>query len=95
MRISLEPIGTIKKTGNYSEILIYSDFEQIIKNLISQIGKNSNNFDILVIHTSQHINDGHQVKVTKTKFINRIGNILKVKKIEANEDSVIDVRINI
>ena len=38
MRIHLEPIGIIKKAGKYSEIMIYSDFEQVVKNVISKIG---------------------------------------------------------
>ena len=37
MHLNLEPIGIIKKVANKSEILIYSDFEQVIKNIVSKI----------------------------------------------------------
>ncbi len=95
MRINLEPIGIIKRAGKYSEILIYSEFEQIIKNLLSQSGKTSAKKNLLVVHTNKNKGDCHQVQITKTKFINCMGNILKVNKIDANEDSVIDVRLDV
>ena len=96
IHINIEPIGIIKKAGKYSEILIYSDFEQIVKNTVSQLGKNiESSQNLLIIHKNNDQNDGHQVQVTKTALIKRAGNVLKVGKIEANEDSVIDVRLDI
>jgi hypothetical protein len=95
VRLNLEPIGIIKKAGKYSEILIYSDFEQITKNIISKIGDISGTADLLIIHKNRELNDGHQVQVTRTNLVDRAGNILKVGKIDANEDSVIDVRLDI
>jgi hypothetical protein len=94
MRINLEPIGIIKKAGKCSEILIYSDFEQLVKNMMSKLGKNDDDqHNLVIIHKNKDPNDLHQVKVTKTHFIDRVGNILKVGKIDANDDSVIDVRL--
>ena len=39
--------------------------------------------------------DGHQVQVTKATLLERKGNLLTISKIEANEDSVIDVRLDL
>ncbi|NPE30201.1 hypothetical protein HNV12_20045 [Methanococcoides sp. SA1] len=96
MRINLEPIGIIKKAGKYSEILIYSEFEQIVKNLVSMVGKGSvGGQELLVVHKNYTSSDGHQVEVTKTEVFERDGNVLKVGKMNANDDSVIDIRLSI
>ncbi len=98
MHVSLEPIGIIKKVANKSEILIYSDFEQIIRNIVSKIGDGSEKGQkLLVIHkdVSKKQIDGHQVQVTKATLLERNGNLLTISKIEANEDSVIDVRLDL
>ena len=97
MHLNLEPIGIIKKVANKSEILIYSDFEQIIRNIFSAIGEGAEvGQKILVIHknNSKKLEDGHQVQVTKATLLGRKGNLLTISKIEANEDSVIDVRLD-
>lgn len=96
MRINLEPIGIIKKAGKYSEVLIYSEFEQVVKNLVSKIGKNPVcGQELLIVHKNGNGDDVHQVEITKTTVLDRVGNILKVGKINAHDDSVIDVRINV
>ena len=95
IHINIEPIGIIKKAGKYTEILIYSDFEQVVKNTIYKLGKSvGSGQKLLIIHKNNDQNDGHQVQVTKTALIERVGNVLKVKKINANDDSVIDVRLD-
>ncbi|TGC08914.1 hypothetical protein [Methanolobus halotolerans] len=95
MRINLEPVGIIKKAGKCSEILIYSEFEQLIKNIAAKLGKNeSTEQSLLIVHKNRDNNDIHQVQVTKINLIDRVGNILKVGKIDANDDSVLDVRLN-
>ncbi|MGB3908353.1 MAG: hypothetical protein WBL02_07975 [Methanomethylovorans sp.] len=95
MRIHLEPIGIIKKAGKYSEIMIYSDFEQIVKNVISKIGNEINGQKLLIVHKSRGSDEnGHQVQITKADLVERIGNILKIGKIDASDDSVIDVRLD-
>ena len=96
MRINLEPIGIIKKAGKCSEILIYSDFDQLVKSMMSKLNKNENiEHDVLIVHKSKDSDDLHQVQITKTNFIDRVGNILRVGKIDAIDDSVIDVRLDI
>jgi hypothetical protein len=98
MHLNLEPIGIIKKIANKSEILIYSDFEQVIRNIFSTIGEGAEvGQKILVIHKNNHkkLVDGHQVQVTKATLLGRKGNLLTISKIEANEDSVIDVRLDL
>ncbi|MGP8337327.1 MAG: hypothetical protein ACT6FC_03725 [Methanosarcinaceae archaeon] len=95
MHLNIEPIGIIKKAGKYSEILIYSDFEEIIKNMVSKLGKGvENGQKLLIIHKNCDKDDCHQVQVTKTALIERVGNVLKVRKINANDNSVIDVRLD-
>ena len=75
--------------------MIYSDFEQIVKNTISKLSKSAAKHQkLLIIHKNKGQNDGHQVQVTKTAFIERAGNILKVENINAIDDSVIDVRLD-
>lgn len=98
MHFSLEPIGIITKVANKSEILIYSDFEQVIRNIASKIGEGAEKGQkLLVIHknNNQKQVDGHQVQVTKATLLERKGNLLTISKIEANEDSVIDVRLDL
>ncbi|WP_406655769.1 hypothetical protein V7O62_08245 [Methanolobus sp. ZRKC2] len=95
MRINLEPVGIIKKAGKCSEILIYSEFEQLIKNIATKLGKNeSSEQSLLIVHKNNDNSDIHQVQITKTNLIDRVGNILRVGKIDANDDSVIDVRLS-
>ena len=97
MHLNLEPIGIIKRVANKSEILIYSDFEQVIKNIVSKIGEGAERGQkLLVIHKNNNIKqtDGHQVQVTKATLLERNGNLLTISKIDANEDSVIDVRLD-
>lgn len=96
MRINLEPIGIIKKAGKCSEILIYSDFDQLVKSMMSKLSKSENiEHDVLIVHKSKDSDDLHQVQITKTNLIDRVGNILRVGKIDAIDDSVIDVRLDI
>jgi hypothetical protein len=90
MRIDVEPIGIIKKAGKYSEILIYSDFEGVLKNMMSRMGNNSGQ-DILIVHKNGKLDNGHQVTVTKATLVEKMGNILKVNRINAHDDPVIDV----
>ncbi len=90
MRIDVEPIGIIKKAGKYSEVLIYSDFECILKNMMSRMG-NIPGQDILIVHKNGNLDDMHQVTVTKAKIVEKIGNILKVDRINASDAPVIDV----
>ena len=55
MHLSLEPIGIITKVANKSEILIYSDFEQVIRNIASKIGEGAEKGQkLLVIHKSNN-----------------------------------------
>ncbi|MFP4654654.1 MAG: hypothetical protein ACLFMM_03090 [Methanohalobium sp.] len=93
MRITLEPIGIIKKNGWYSEILIYSDFEQIIKNVFSKLslGSGSDN-KLLIVHKNNYQNNGHQVQVSRVHMVERAGNVLKVDKIYDGNDSIIDIQ---
>ena len=76
--------------------MIYSDFEQVVRNLIAKLGKSASaGQNLLIVHRNKNQIDGHQVEITKTPLIERVGNVLKVGKIDAHEDSVIDVRLDV
>lgn len=91
LNLKIEPIGIIKKTASgLSDILIYSDFEHILGNVVEKFEKGTK---VLVIHKKIESSDQHQVQITSTELINRKGNLLTVKGIEADNDSVIDVRL--
>jgi hypothetical protein len=91
LNLKIEPIGIIKNTASgLSDVLIYSDFEQILGNVMEQFEKGTK---VLIIHKNIESHEEHQVRVTSTELINRKGNLLTVKGIEADNDSVIDVRM--
>ena len=91
MNLKIEPIGIIKKTSaGLSDILIYSDFEHILGNVLEKFEKGTK---VLIIHKKIESSDQHQVQITSTELINRKGNLLTVRGIEADNDSVIDVRL--
>lgn len=91
MNLIIEPIGVIKKTNSgLADILIYSDFEHIIGSIIEKFEKGTN---LLVVHKCNNSSDRHQVRVSAAELINRKGNLLTVKGLEADDDAVIDVRL--
>jgi hypothetical protein len=89
LNLKIEPIGIIKNTASGLS-LIYSDYEPILGNVIEQFEKGTK---VLIIHKNTESRDEHQVKVRLTELINRKGNLLTVKGIDADNDSVIDVRM--
>ena len=89
MNLKIESIGIIKNTASGLS-LIYSDYEPILGNVIEQFEKGTK---VLIIHKNTESRDEHQVKVTLTELINRKGNLLTVKGIDVDNDSVIDVRM--
>lgn len=91
LNLRIEPIGIIKKsTAGLADVLIYSDFEHVICNVIEKFEKGTK---VLIIHKNNESNDKHQVKVSAAELIHKKGNLLTVKGIEADNDSVIDVRL--
>ncbi len=91
MNLKIEPIGIIKTTASgLSDILIYSDFEHILGNVLEKFEKGTK---VLIVHKKIESSDQHQVQITSTELINRKGNLLTVRGIEADNDSVIDVRL--
>jgi hypothetical protein len=89
LNLKIESIGIIKNTASGLS-LIYSDYEPILGNVIEQFEKGTK---VLIIHKNTESRDEHQVKVRLTELINRKGNLLTVKGIDADNDSVIDVRM--
>ncbi len=94
MNLNIESIGVIKKSSaGLADIVIYSDFEYILENIIKKLEKGAS---LLIVHKGNKVNktsDGHQVKVSSAELINRKGNILRVKGLEIDNDSLIDVRL--
>ncbi|MCE8423447.1 MAG: hypothetical protein J5U17_00900 [Candidatus Methanoperedens sp.] len=91
MHLKIEPIGVIKKsTAGLFDVLIYSDFEPILTNIMEKFTHGAN---LLIVHKNDSTSDEHQVHVSEAEIINRKGNLLTVKGIEADNDSVIDIRL--
>lgn len=94
MNLNIEPIGVIKKSdAGLADIVIYSDFEYILKKIVQKLEKGTS---LLIVHKGNSENktsDGHQVQVSSAELINRKGNILRVKGLETDNDSLIDVRL--
>ena len=90
MLLTVEPIGSIRKSANKTEILIYSEFEQVVTNMVQKFGNSPERGQkLLVVHKCK---DGvNQLKVTETTLIERNGNILTVSKIDASEGPVVDI----
>jgi len=92
LNLTIQPIGVIKKSSaGLADVLIYSDFEQILGNIMEKFQKGTR---VLIVHKNGESKDKHQVMVTAAELINRKGNLLTVKGIEADNDSVIDVRLS-
>ncbi|MFA4936515.1 MAG: hypothetical protein WC568_11825 [Candidatus Methanoperedens sp.] len=92
LNLAIQPIGVIKKSSSgLADVLIYSDFEQILVNIMEKFQKGTR---VLIIHKNGESKDKHQVKVSSAELINLKGNLLTVKGIEADNDSVIDVRLS-
>jgi hypothetical protein len=92
VNLRIEPIGVIKKSrSGLADVLIYSDFEQVLGSVMEKFEKGTK---VLIIHKNPESRDKHQVRVSAAELINRKGNLLTVKGIEADNDSVIDVRLS-
>ncbi|WNY26503.1 hypothetical protein [Methanolapillus ohkumae] len=92
MLLTVEPIGSIRKQANKTEILIYSEFEQVVTSMVDKFGNHpAKGQKLWVVHKSK---DGaRQLKVTEATLVERKGNILTVSKFDASEGPVIDITI--
>lgn len=91
MNLRIEPIGVIKKSSaGLFDVIIYSDFEHVLTSIMEKFQKGTN---LLIVHKNDKSRDKHQVQVSAAELINRKGNLLTVKGIEADNDSVIDIRL--
>ena len=89
MNLKIKPIGVIKTSNSgLTDLLIYSDFENILGDKMVEKGTK-----MLIVHTNIKSSDQHQVQVSAVELVNRKGNLLIVKGITADNDSVIDVRL--
>ncbi|MCX9084204.1 MAG: hypothetical protein OIN87_05310 [Candidatus Methanoperedens sp.] len=89
MNLKIEPIGIIKSSDSgLADILIYSDFEKVLGDMMIEKGTK-----MLIVHKNMGSSDHHQVNVSAAELVNRKGNLLVVKGINADNDSVIDVRL--
>jgi hypothetical protein len=94
LNLNIEPIGVIKKSNvGLADIVIYSDFEYVLEKIAQKLEKGTY---LLIVHKGNNGNktpDAHQVQVSSAELINRKGNILRVKGLETDDDSLIDVRL--
>jgi hypothetical protein len=89
VNLKIEPIGIIKSSDSgLADVLIYSDFEKVLADIMIEKGT-----QMLIVHKNMESSDNHQVNVSAAELVNRKGNLLIVKGIDANNDSVIDVRL--
>ncbi|MDP2767850.1 MAG: hypothetical protein Q8O41_10470, partial [Candidatus Methanoperedens sp.] len=62
MNLAIKPIGVIKKSNSgLADVLIYSDFEQILGSIIEKFEKGTK---VLIVHKNGESKDKHQVKVS-------------------------------
>jgi len=91
LNLNIEPIGVIKKSpSGLSDIIIYSDFEHVLTSIMEKF---ENGRSLLIVHKNCNARDHHQVQVSAAELINRKGNLLTVKGVEADNDPVIDIRL--
>jgi hypothetical protein len=91
LNLKIEPIGVIKKCAmGLADILIYSDYENILRNMKKKPAEGTS---LIIVHKGIKALDEHQVEVSSAELINRNGNILRVKGLEAENDSLIDIRL--
>ncbi|MFA4955791.1 MAG: hypothetical protein WC556_02305 [Candidatus Methanoperedens sp.] len=89
MNLKIKPIGVIKTSNSgVTDLLIYSDFEKVLEDTMVEKGTK-----MLIVHKNMESSDHHQVQVSAVELVNRKGNLLIVKGITADNDSVIDVRL--
>jgi len=89
VNLKIKAIGVIKTSNSgLADLLIYSDFEKVIGDTMVEKGTK-----ILIVHKNMESSDHHQVQVSAVELVNRKGNLLIVKGITADNDSVIDVRL--
>ena len=89
MNLKIEPIGIIRSSDSgLTDVLIYSDFEKVLGDMMIEKGTK-----MLIVHKNMESSDHHQVNVSAAELVNRKGNLLIVKGINADNDSVIDIRL--
>jgi hypothetical protein len=90
VNLKIEPIGIIKTSDSgLADVLIYSDFEKVLGDTMIEKGAK-----MVIVHKNMESSDNHQVQVSAAELVNRKGNLLIVKGINANNHSVIDVRLS-
>ncbi|MDV0446965.1 hypothetical protein MsAg5_08330 [Methanosarcinaceae archaeon Ag5] len=90
MLLTVEPIGSIRKQANRTEILIYSEFEQVVTSMVNKFGDHPEKGQkLLIVHKCK---DGaRQIKISEATLVERKGNLLTVSKFDAAEGPVIDI----
>jgi hypothetical protein len=90
VNLKIQPIGIIKTSDSgLTDVLIYSDFEKVLGEMNAEKGTK-----MLIVHKNMESSDLHQVQVSAAELVHRKGNLLIVKGINADNDSVIDVRVS-
>ncbi|MDY0266131.1 MAG: hypothetical protein RBQ94_00530 [Methanimicrococcus sp.] len=94
MLLTVEPIGSLRKSANKTEILIYSEFEQVVSNMVQKFGEGSEKGQkLLIVHKNK--DSVNQLKVTETTLIERNGNLLTVSKMDVTDGPVVNISAQI
>lgn len=94
MLLTLESIGSIRKSINKTEILIYSEYEHVVSNMMQNFGPGSEKGQkiLVVSKNNSDKNQKHQVKIMEATLLERNGNVLTIEKSDIQEGPVIDVK---
>lgn len=86
MRIDLDAIGVVKSGGSKLEVLIYSEFSDILEGLTEPE-------ELVLIHRGKRPNV-RQIEVSPVKMEAREGNLLTISGLTnaAEDHAVIDIR---
>lgn len=91
MNLKIQPIGVIKPSNSgITDVLIYSEHEHLLANINEKFEKGTN---LLIVHKNSESSERNQVQISTAELLSRKGNLLTVKGIEANNDSLIDIRL--
>ncbi|NLI62948.1 MAG: hypothetical protein GX362_06100 [Methanosarcinaceae archaeon] len=94
MLLTLESIGSIRKSKNKTEILIYLEYEDIVSKMVQDFGTDSEKGQkfIVVSKNNENENKKNRVTVAEATLLERKGNVLTIEKSDIQEGPVIDLK---
>lgn len=94
MLLTLESIGSIRKSMNKTEILIYSEYEDVISDMVREIGDDTTKGQkiIVVSKNNNKSSEKNRVRIAEATIIDRKDNVLTIEKSDIQEGPVIDLK---